>query len=357
MHPTGTSLYFAYGSNLYREALPAGLLRPVGPAWLPDRAVAFTKLSKRQQGGVLDVVPRRGAYACGALFEVGPEAWAVLDAKEGPSYEVLDLTVLTPDGEARPARTYAVRPDKRRPFVAPSEAYLARVREGLATFGHDAEALEAAAQGTEGAPNNALFVYGTLMRGESRYPVLSRAGVATALLAETQGRLLDLGSYPGLVELGAEASVQGDFVVLEAATEALFEALDAVEGFHGYGQPGLGFERRLVWVHVGDGRLRLAWTYVHRGQPGAPVIASGDWRAHQGRREAFLEALAAAHCGGLAEEALAAALAGTGPFPMLDRTGAALAPLAQALGEGRVSERALAQVSGRWAVEPGPARG
>ena len=83
-------------------------------------------------------------------------------------------------------------------------------------------------------------------------------------------------------------------------------------------------------------------------------IPSGDWRRRVGRHDAFLAALAAAHAGG-ADERVAASVAETFPHAMAaDRSAAAasLLPLADALGRGEVSERRLAQVSGRWAVVP-----
>ena len=85
--------YFGYGSNLDREDFeawcrekkiePRGLLKPVGPAFLPDRELAFTIESPSRKCGVLDIRPQRGALVEGVLFELGDEGLKALDRKEG----------------------------------------------------------------------------------------------------------------------------------------------------------------------------------------------------------------------------------------------------------------------------------
>ena len=54
--------------------------------------------------------------------------------------------------------------------------------------------------------------YGTLLRGETRLSVLRQFGLECTLMAETFGRLLDLRSFPALVDIGSsEQLVQGDW--------------------------------------------------------------------------------------------------------------------------------------------------
>jgi hypothetical protein len=141
-----TNLYFAYGSNLNsldwhtwcrEKGYAEELLRPLFPAVLPDRALAFTVHSSRRNGGVLDVVPTTGHLADGMVFEVQDGGWEALDEKEGAPafYCRLETEALTWDGQAHSVRTYEVAPWNRKKFVRPGTAYLEVVREGCQAFG------------------------------------------------------------------------------------------------------------------------------------------------------------------------------------------------------------------------------
>lgn len=284
-------LYFGYGSNLCGDDLlrwcrarglaAIGLTR-VGPAFLPDRRLAFTHHSATRGGGVLDIPPSRGCTVAGVLFHLGePEAVAHLDRKEaeGHAYRRITAVALTDDGGERTAVTYEVEPDGREPFVAPSSSYLAVVRRGHEEHRIPTGPLIAAARGEKDpGPALPLFVYGTLRRGEVRHAALTRHRASGGLAAWTPGTLLDLGPYPGLVVGGAAARVFGELYVAPDAG-ALFAELDAVEGFLGFGFPGSVYRRAIVRVRRTDGNHSLAWTYLYAGSPnGLRVIASGDWR-------------------------------------------------------------------------------
>ena len=96
--------------------------------------------------------------------------------------------------------------------------------------------------------------------------------------------------------------------------------------------------------------MRKAWTYVLADPTQGTPIPSRDWRAHRGTRQSFLEALAQAHCGAN-EEAIARHLAtrtGLVPAASVEAETAKLLPIAAALARGDISERQLAQASGRW---------
>lgn len=143
-----------------------------------------------------------------------------------------------------------------------------------------------------------FFVYGTLMRGESRFPAMAAHGIERVLLARGPGRLFDTTEdYPALQLRGAgqDDIVLGEFVSV-AGFEAARAALDVLEGFAGRGNPDNEFERVLVDVDVGGKRLMTAWTYVAADRrPVGARIESGCWRQHRGLREAFCRRLALAH--------------------------------------------------------------
>ena len=284
---------FAYGSNLCADALGRWLaargvdpshLRALGPAWLPDHALSFGYLSRTRGAGALDVRPLRGSVVQGALLAPTPEGWAALDDKEGVAagaYARHATEVILPDGTVRPASVYVVTEARRTGHHAPADAYLDEVEGGYAAWGHDPAPLRRAARGGSGALTvDAVFVYGTLLRGESNAHVLHDRPVRRVLDARVRGALHETGDPWPVMVLDDASTVHGELVELDDV-EARLGPLDALESFAGYGRPGRMYHRTLVEVSTGEG-ARRAWTYVagetiRRG----PRIGSGSWRAHR----------------------------------------------------------------------------
>ena len=103
------------------------------------------------------------------------------------------------------------------------------------------------------------------MRGFGLHRVL--AGAKFVGPATVRGRLLSLGSYPGLV--AGAGRVKGELFRIEG--DELLPAVDREEGYN--------FERRLTPVTRADGRRTRAWLYWYRGpRAGALPIPEGDWR-------------------------------------------------------------------------------
>jgi gamma-glutamylcyclotransferase (GGCT)/AIG2-like uncharacterized protein YtfP len=225
--------------------------RAAGPAFLPDRAHALPA------AGRVAVVPRPGHVVAGIL--------SPSDDGEAP-----DLDALRPDGTSLPVRL-------------PPPCDLEVVRRLHAEHGLDPAPLDDL---VAGRPPRSLaprfFVYGTLMRGESRHPAVLHHAPEAIVAAACPGLLVDLGDYPGLIleRRPSGATVQGELV--DFGDTALGDAvarLDAVEGFRGFGAPGSLYARRLVRVTPSGRAAVLAWTYVYAGDlRTARPIASGDWR-------------------------------------------------------------------------------
>lgn len=123
-----------------------------------------------------------------------------------------------------------------------------------------------------------LFVYGTL-RPVLRHPAFDKhlAGHVQYIdQARCPGRLLDLGTFPGLLPPadGGE-EVVGDLLELpEDNEDALLKKLDTYEG--------PGFERTTQTVTLPQGTEVEAYVYTYEGPPGKGVaIQSGDWVRHQ----------------------------------------------------------------------------
>ncbi|MGE0787351.1 MAG: gamma-glutamylcyclotransferase [Sandaracinaceae bacterium] len=281
--------YFAYGSNLdaadradwsARTGHPLALGAGV-PAFLPDFELVFYYHSRSRGGGALDVRTQVGAAVMGALFTPSDEEWAALDRKEGATVRYARTPVICLDhaGEEHRAITYCVEPAYREPeHVLPTADYVEICTRGLRAHGHEPSALERAARGSNPAWPGALFVYGTLLGDASHSGMLD---VDERIAARVEGRLVDLGEYPGWIvsELDRAsdvAAVRGELVTLRDPETTMLR-LDEYEGFAGYGAPGSLYRRVLTRVRTDDGE-RWAWAYRYVGsRPGRP-IDGGDWR-------------------------------------------------------------------------------
>jgi gamma-glutamylaminecyclotransferase len=110
-----------------------------------------------------------------------------------------------------------------------------------------------------------LFVYGTLMAGETHCVQMEGARLIGAAVTEAAYTLLDLGPYPGLVP-GGSTAVAGE---LYQVAPAALRRLDAFEE-----HPEV---YRRAPVRLAEGGRALAYLLV-RPPAGARVIAAGDWR-------------------------------------------------------------------------------
>ena len=107
------------------------------------------------------------------MFDVDQSAWSILVAKEGAPwyYKEKNVLVIGSDGQLHEAVTFVVCDDKRKPdFQRPTDLYHALIHNGLHERGLPTEGLEMAMQHAFDTPTiNHLFVYGTLMAGQSRF--------------------------------------------------------------------------------------------------------------------------------------------------------------------------------------------
>ena len=129
-----------------------------------------------------------------------------------------------------------------------------------------------------------LFVYGTLMRSAAgaKLGVAERARLDTSGewlgSATAQGRLYDLGIYPGLVITDRKnRSVRGEIYWLRAPHLAL-RWLDAYEGIPIGAAQGPEYTRDQQPVRFARGQTLLAWLYNYTGSlENARLVASGQW--------------------------------------------------------------------------------
>lgn len=121
-----------------------------------------------------------------------------------------------------------------------------------------------------------VFVYGTLLRGESNHGLLRKSRLI-ARQARVSGFLYDTGEgYPALVADGTAEPVFGE---LYAVNDETLTELDALEDFFGPGDPNNLYERVRLETATDVGCVE-AWTYTYRPEQAAHQrhIPLGDWR-------------------------------------------------------------------------------
>ena len=121
----------------------------------------------------------------------------------------------------------------------------------------------------DAAPWTRVFVYGTLLAGESNHRYLTSARLVSEAKTEAAFRLYDLGPYPGLVAVGGHA-VFGEVYEVDEPTLA---TLDRLEGHPRF------YVRKSIVLASGD----AVETYLLMPHQvvGRPIIVSGSWRLHQ----------------------------------------------------------------------------
>jgi gamma-glutamylcyclotransferase (GGCT)/AIG2-like uncharacterized protein YtfP len=113
-----------------------------------------------------------------------------------------------------------------------------------------------------------LFVYGSLLRGESAHGRLAGARCLGAVETAPGFELVDLGDYPGLLPSGTGSGrVHGE---LYAVPDALVPDLDLYED-----HPDL-FTR--TEIALADGSRAEAYVVSERLAAGRPRVASGSWK-------------------------------------------------------------------------------
>jgi gamma-glutamylcyclotransferase (GGCT)/AIG2-like uncharacterized protein YtfP len=111
-----------------------------------------------------------------------------------------------------------------------------------------------------------LFVYGSLLPGEQHEGQLAGARALGEARTEATYTLVDLGTYPALLEGGTTAIV-GELYEVDEGT---LRRLDAFEG-----HPD---EYRRAPVRLAGGARAEAYFFPRSQAADRPLVAGGDWR-------------------------------------------------------------------------------
>ena len=129
------------------------------------------------------------------------------------------------------------------------------------------------------AMTSTLFVYGTLRKDarNSMYQLLMHQATFVGC-AWVQGRLFNLGEYPGLVPSFDSGSwVQGEVYALDNPLQTL-SRLDEYEGCAPSDPEPHEFERVELDVVMKSGKRENAWAYVYKGSTmNKREILTGDY--------------------------------------------------------------------------------
>jgi gamma-glutamylcyclotransferase (GGCT)/AIG2-like uncharacterized protein YtfP len=128
-----------------------------------------------------------------------------------------------------------------------------------------------------------LFVYGTLMtraRGMLGASQRARLGLKGTSLGDATiaGRLVNLGTYPGLLEPAAAGDVvHGELFRLDRPDEVI-SWLDSYESVSPEPTPDDEYVRVLTPARLATGEEVMAWVYRYRHTTSDyPAIPSGRW--------------------------------------------------------------------------------
>ena len=142
-----------------------------------------------------------------------------------------------------------------------------------------------------------VFVYGTLLKGESNYHWI-RGYAKKTQFAWVRGWLFDLGPYPAMIV--GNGWVKGELVELNDCENAL-KKMDELEGYHGPGNPQNLYERIETEARTEEGEEINCLVYVFPRERKKELVLmdrllpGGDW-ANRKNKQGWIPYFAYGSC-------------------------------------------------------------
>jgi len=111
-----------------------------------------------------------------------------------------------------------------------------------------------------------IFVYGTLLQGESNSSLLRGAEYVGTSQTKPEYELIDFGPYPAMIP-GGNTAVTGEIYLVDNYQMA---RIDRLEGYPGF------YNRQIIELE--DGKRVYVYLLTRAQVTGLPTIASGDWQ-------------------------------------------------------------------------------
>lgn len=127
-----------------------------------------------------------------------------------------------------------------------------------------------------------FFVYGTLLPDQPNYDLWQPAIQSSQPATFHNGRLLDLGHYPMLVET-KEGLVHGQVITIQpAAYKVILNRLDHLEGYKPDNPEASEYLRKKRSVYLTDATAVAVWVYIGQARytDHLPIVTDGNWLKH-----------------------------------------------------------------------------
>ena len=119
-----------------------------------------------------------------------------------------------------------------------------------------------------------VFVYGSLLSGLGNHGLLSESKLVGITKTPKSFNMLDLGSFPGVIEEREGKAIIGEVYEVDDMT---FNRLDQLEGYN-KNNPTRGlYDRMIIETEFGEAYM---YTYNNHYGGGDNIVEDGDWRKY-----------------------------------------------------------------------------
>ena len=128
-----------------------------------------------------------------------------------------------------------------------------------------------------------LFVYGTLNTPSNKFSKILKESSISLGEGEIEGRLYDIGNYPGVIEDSSGHLVKGEIYRLKNLK--VLKDLDNYEDFDSKNPTNSLFIRKALIVIDKKGKTHRAWVYLYnKSMDAKKIIKHGDYKKYKNKK-------------------------------------------------------------------------